>query len=179
MQARNITEQFLNPHTVVNEFGLKPGIRVADFGSGSGDFAISIARIVGKDGIVSAIDIRISALEVLNSHIKLEGFRNIKPINGNLEKENGSKLKIVSQDFVLCSNILHQADNPFAVLKEAYRVLKPSGKLIIIDWQRQFVFGPRQRISKEEAQKLARDVGFKFERELSLVASHYGFIFLK
>lgn len=178
MHTQNII-QFLNPYVVVDEFGLKPGIRVADFGSGSGHFTISMSRIVGKNGIVSAIDIRDSALEVLSSHVKLDGLRQVKLIKGNLEKENGSHLKIASQDLVLCSNILHQSDKPFSILQEAYRVLKLGGKLIIIGWQRQSIFGPKQKISKEEAQKLAKDAGFKLERELSPLISHYGFVFLK
>ena len=125
MQNSQKTEiSFLNPYSAVDEFGLAKGMSVADFGSGAGHFVLSLANRVDRDGRVYAIDIRQSALEVLEGHIKLKGLVQIKAIRGDVEQINGSTLSDGSQDMVLCSNILHQVDNPLNVINEAWRVLK-------------------------------------------------------
>ncbi|MBI3274220.1 MAG: hypothetical protein HYZ69_03680, partial [Candidatus Colwellbacteria bacterium] len=55
------TGGFLDPGLIINEFGLMPGMFVADFGSGAGYFTILIAEKVGKEGRVYALDIMESA----------------------------------------------------------------------------------------------------------------------
>lgn len=172
---------FLNPYELIREFDLKKGMSVADFGSGAGHFSLAIANRVGKEGAVNAVDVREGVLSVLAGHAKLDGLMQIKTVRGNLEKANGSSLKKVSQDMVLCANILHQADKPKAILREAHRVLKQNGELLVIDWtDASNSFGPPERISQSEAEKLAREVGFQKVRELADTgAAHYGLVFQK
>ena len=170
---------FLNPYSAVDEFGIEKGMAVADFGSGAGHFVLSMANRAGRDGKVYAVDLRQSVLEVLEGHIKLKGLLQIKPIRGDVEQTNGSTLREGSQDVVLCSNILHQVDHPFNVLKEAARVLKESGRLIIIDWLEGAKLGPANRISQKKTEELASEAGFKKDREFQTGVQHYGLIFKK
>jgi len=170
---------FLNPYSAVDEFGVGEGMSVADFGSGAGHFVLSLANRVGRDGRVYAIDMRQSVLEVLEGYIKLKGLVQIKTIKGNVEQVNGSVLHEGSQDVVLCSNILHQVDHPFNVLKEAHRVLKGSGRLVVIDWIKNAKLGPANRISPKKIEELAGEAGFKKEKEFQTGDQHYGLIFKK
>lgn len=172
---------FLNPNKLADSLGLKAGMSVADFGAGAGHWSIAIAKIVGKEGRVHAIDIRESVLQVLEGHIKIDGLFQIDTIPADLEKEEGSGLSDNSQDAVLCSNILHQLKKPETLAKEAYRVLKKGGRLIVIDWEKDAPMGPPNKFSQADAEKLAKDAGFKKEREMEGVGEtmHYGLVFTK
>ncbi|MBI1754795.1 class I SAM-dependent methyltransferase [Candidatus Azambacteria bacterium] len=54
--------RFLNPSDVLAQVGFAPGMRVADFGCGAGDWALITSRLVGADGQVCAIDVQDAAL---------------------------------------------------------------------------------------------------------------------
>ncbi|MDX1608112.1 MAG: methyltransferase domain-containing protein [Candidatus Spechtbacterales bacterium] len=179
--AQKSKTNFINPYTLVEELGFKPGMSVADFGSGAGHWAMAIARSVGKEGKVHALDVRESVLQVLDGHIKMDGLFQIDTIPADLEQEEGSGLPDSSQDVVLCSNILHQLKKPRAVIKEAHRTLKKGGKLIIIDWEKDASLGPKDKISQEKAEKLAKEVGFKDKQKLEDIeeSMHYCLIFVK
>ena len=48
-------------------FGIKAGMRVADFGSGAGYFTLLIAKLVGETGLVTAIDIMDYDLDIVRA----------------------------------------------------------------------------------------------------------------
>lgn len=180
------TGGFMNPESILREIDVKVGNKVADFGSGAGYFTIPLARAVGDEGKVWAIDVLRSALDIIESKAKLERLFNIETIRGNLEMPGGSRLKEKSADIVLLSNILFQSRKHSEILKEAKRVLKDDGRLVIIDWipERCHLLGPGQPgagwpLSQELAEKEAEGVGFKLERKFSAGAYHYGLIFKK
>lgn len=173
----NKNTTFLNPYELVSEFDLSKGDSVADFGSGAGHFVLAMARIVGQDGTVNAIDIRTSMLEVLDGHAKLEDLRQIKIIQGNTEKKEGSTLPDRSQDLVLISNTLHQSKDPSGMIKEAMRVLKDGGKLFIVDWVENAPIGPPKRVPSAHAEKLAIDAGLVFEGKVDAGSTHYALKF--
>jgi ubiquinone/menaquinone biosynthesis C-methylase UbiE len=79
-------------------------------------------------------------------------------------------------------NILH-AEKPEELLKEAYRILKPEGKLGIIHWNYdpETPRGPPMTIrpKPEQCVKWATKVGFKFEHRHDLKPYHYGLVFSK
>ena len=76
---------FLRPEQIVQQLGLKKGDYVADFGAGHGYFTIPIARLVGGDGRVYALDIQKPVLEVIRAKAKLEHLLNVELMWVNLE----------------------------------------------------------------------------------------------
>lgn len=176
------TGGFLNPEKLLQSLNLiKPGMKIADFGCGAGYFALPLAKMVGKDGKITALDILPSALRVVESRAKMEGFFNIKTIRCNLENPHGSTLPDESQDLVLLANILFQSRKKEEILKEAKRIAKQNGKIILIDWlpKSRFTTDEGWRISPEEAQELAEKQGLKFEKAFRVDDYHYGLIFTK
>jgi len=183
---KNGTGGFINPEAILLEISVKVGDKAADFGSGAGYFTIPLARAVGDEGKVWAIDVLRSALDIIESKAKLERLFNVETIRGNLEMPGGSRLKEKSADIILLSNILFQSRKHSEILEEAKRVLKDDGRLVIIDWipEKCHLLGPGQPgagwpLSQELAEKEAKSVGFKLERKFSAGTYHYGLIFKK
>ncbi|MGB9763242.1 MAG: class I SAM-dependent methyltransferase [Minisyncoccia bacterium] len=171
---------FLNPQTIVNLLPLTENMVVADFGCGNGYFSLELARKVKPNGKVIALDIWKPSLESLSFKSKIEGLNNIIQTKwANLELEKGSGLENKSCDLVFMSNILFEIKDKKQLIKEAERILKPNGFLVVIEWEpnklpnSQFLFP----LTKDEAIELIESFGFHLERELVVAITHYGLLF--
>lgn len=184
MENQNNTDsaKFINPQAVIDQLGIVEGAVVADFGCGTGYFVFPIAKKIGETGIIYALDVLAPKLEAIESQAKLSGLTNIVAKHVNLEKDGGSKLEDGSLDWVVLSNMLFQNENKGVIIKEAGRVLKPGGKMLIVEWKKEdLAIGPQSnlKISKEEATKLAEDAGMKMEKEIAVSDYHYGLVLTK
>lgn len=172
-------EGFLKPEEVLNQLDLKEDMIAADFGSGSGGWAIPLAKIL-KEGKVYAIDILEEPLSALKSKAELNNISNIETIRSDLESEKGSKIKDNFLDLVLMTNLLFETENKKEVLAEGKRVLKNGGKILIVDWKPEASLGPKEgRISAEEVKKIAKDLGLKMEKEIEAGSYHYELVLAK
>jgi ubiquinone/menaquinone biosynthesis C-methylase UbiE len=174
--------KFANPDQNISKLGLASDSSVAIFGSGAGGHTFATARALGGKGSVYAIDSRGEKLERMKHDADMHNLKNIKPTSGNIEMENGTRLGPSSVDAVVIPNTLFSHDNKEGILKEASRILKQNGTLLIIDWKESFGgIGPQpDRIFSEvDAIKLAENTGFKNISSFSAGAYHYGLVFSK
>ena len=170
---------FLEPEKIMNQIPLEDYFLVADFGSGSGGFTIPIASRVPR-GLVYAFDIQEDSLSALKGDASLSGLSNIKVAKCNLEEPNSTGIPDGSLDLVMIANTLFQMDHDEAVMKEAARIIKPGGKVIVIDWKTYVPFGPdNKRISLEEVRSIARRIDLKLFQEIDAGTYHWGAIFVK
>ncbi len=174
-------EGFLKPGQVLDILELKDGMQIADFGCGSGFFSIPIAEHLKRGGKVYAIDIQKGALESVRSQARAKNLSNVTPIWADLEVPHTTKIKEGTLDLVIVSNIIFQVGRKKVIFQEANFLLKPQGKLIVVEWAENALFGPpkNHRLSKSQILNLAREQNFLLERELDLSATHYAVIFLK
>ena len=175
-------DMFLKPEETIEAWDVRPGEKIADFGCGAGYFSIPLGQRVGSSGKVYAIDIRQEALEATRAKARLLHLFDIEPTRADLETLHGSNLKDGTMDKVIISNILFQAENKDAVVSEAYRILKPGGTVLAIEWNEEGVTGGpglEQRIAKAETEKIFQRVGFSFYKEVYAGSHHYGLIFKK
>ena len=173
------TANFAHPRRNVAALGVEPGMAVADFGSGSGVYVLHIAEALENHGRVYAIDVQQDLLKRVKNEAHRRGFKNVEVIWTDLERAGSSKLTDKTLDLVLISNLLFQLENKGAVLAEAWRILKPAGRLAIIDWSESFGgMGPQKAdvVGKDAALALAKENGFELQREFSAGAHHYGLI---
>jgi ubiquinone/menaquinone biosynthesis C-methylase UbiE len=173
---------FLNPETTVNSLNVLPGMQVADFGCGSGHWAIVLAKLVGLSGTIFAIDVQESALEATRSRAKQANIQTIETLHADVEIPGATKLKTSAVDAVLISNMLFQADEKSTVVTEAARILKPGGRVFLIDWDAtESLAGPPapQRIPRRYAEQLFQDAGLQFDKEFNAGSHHYGLMFRK
>lgn len=175
---------FSDPKTVINHLNLTEGMTVADFGAGSGAYALALARRVGSAGRVYAIDVQKELLVRLSREAKagqLANITNIEVIWSDLERVGGSKLADQLVDFVLMANLLFQVTAKYTLALEAKRILKSDGRLAVIDWQDSFGgLGPppAQVVRPEEAKKIMVQAGFRLLKDFPAGDHHYGLLFV-
>lgn len=175
------TGGFLEPTKVINEVAvIEPGQVVADFGSGSGYFALVLARRVGDVGRVYAVDILEEPLQVVRNQAQVLGINNIETIRANLETDQGSTLRGGSIDVVWMANVLFQSPQKDKIIQEASRVLKKAGKLVVIDWIPKLPVGPRGlRVSPQEVRQIAEKLELEELKSFDAGAYHWGLVFIK
>ena len=164
--------------------GVGPGMVVADLGcGGSGYFVLQAVKMVGSKGTVFGIDVLKSALSNLVSRARLADLANIVPVWSNLEIYRGARLvrdEVV--DVSLLINLLFQSHRHPDILRETYRMLKPGGRLLVIDWKISGVkMGPHQEqlVHASDIRRSAEDAGLLFVEEMKPGPYHFGLIFKK
>ena len=170
-------ESFLNPNEVLKQLKLKESITAADFGCGSGGWVIPLAKKL-EEGKIFAIDILEEPLSALRAKTKLEKIINVQTILADIEK--GVDIAENSLDLVLMTNLLFETENKKKVLEEGKRVLKPGGRILVVEWKIDAPLGPKEgRVSAEEVKKIAEEIGLKLEKEFEAGIYHYGLILVK
>ena len=173
---------FSNPEKVLIQFGLSERMTVADFGAGIGFYAMRAAEKVGSDGKVYAIDIQKDLLSRLANEAEKAGLDNIETIYGDVEKQGNTSLADLSVDAVIIANTLFGMADKAGAAKEALRILKSKGRVLLVEWADSFAgIGPHRDhvVKKPIAKKIFTDVGFTFERFIESGEHHYGLVFRK
>lgn len=171
--------ELLNPFQILKTVGIQEGMKFADMGCGTqGHFVFPASHLVGETGVVYAVDILKSALAAVESRTKMAQVNNIETIWSDIEVYRGAKIKDDSLDVVSLINV----GSNEAMLKEASRLIKKDGKLLIVDWEKTTApFGPatKNRPDKERIKNDAKNLKLKFEGEFKAGPYHFGLIFIK
>lgn len=170
---------FLRPEQVLRKVGLRAESTFVHLGCGAGFWLIPAAKLVGASGKAIGVDIRSDMLSEAESRAKLQHLEQVvQTQRGDLEHNRGSKLDDAVADFVLIANIIHQAD-PVKLLTEGKRVLKPEGKMVIVEWDvTASPIGPPppKRIPETDMKKIAEGVGLRTVEVFDASPYHYGLI---
>lgn len=170
---------FLKIEDVLDNLDLNESMSGAEFGCGSADFAIALAKRLSR-GKIYALDIQEEKLSALKGKLSVAKVGNVHTILSDLEAEKGSTLENNSMDVILIPNVLFQSENKTAIIKEAERVLKSGGELLIIDWLKKTPFNQKQKIvNPEEVKKIADNLRFSLKKEFAAGDYHYALLFTK
>jgi ubiquinone/menaquinone biosynthesis C-methylase UbiE len=161
----------LRPPVLLKEVGgVREGLTCVDLGSGTGVFALPMAELVGKTGRVYAVD---------NSTAMLEHIRGKNP-PPNLElvlaDVSRTGLPDAIADVCLMAFILHEIGEPAGLVAEAARLLKPGGRMVVVDWRAELDSpGPprRKRISRELLERFFGQASVTFLSYLEWSPLHY------
>lgn len=139
---------------------LLPPLEVADLGCGEGYLTIEAARFARR---VVAIDRSEAVLERARASAQRRRARNIEWKRGELEK---LPLKNESVDVALLSQALHHAAHPAKALAEAARIVRPGGRVLVLDLRRHDEQWVRERLGDKwlgfedaELARLLKDAG--------------------
>ncbi len=174
---------FLDSGKVLIAVGVEEGDRFLDLGSGEGYFSIAASQVVGKNGIVYALDADEDSISRLRKEMAEKNITNIKASVIDISKKLPLKDESVSLAFM--SNVLHglvangEEDNTF---KEIARATAQNGRLAIVEFKKQdSPHGPPLsiRLSPEEVDTLAQGYGFSKESFQDVGPYHYAIVFRK
>lgn len=173
--------QLIDAVKLLEEGGITEGQTVADLGCGtSGHFVFPAAHLTGPKGKVYAVDLLKSVLDAIESRVKLEGVDNVETVWADLERAGGLKIPDSSVDLCLILNTLAQVRDKETLAREAARVTRAGGTLVIADWKMtSSPFGPptAKRIDHARAKDIAQAAGFEFVREFNAGPYHFGLVF--
>ncbi len=166
----------------LNNLNIQEGWKVADFGTGSGFYAIGLAKRVGDSGRVYAIDVQKDLLAKLKNRAKEDRLNNLEVIWADLDQVGGTKLADSFLDGVVISNVLFQAESRENLAQEAARILKSGGEALVIDWADSYGgLGPHQSqiFKSEKAEPLFTKNGFALVKSFDAGEHHWGLLFKK
>lgn len=173
---------FIDPARTLEACNLQVTDSVADFGAGSGFVAMAASRLIPQ-GNVFAIELQRDMVARITREAEEKKVTNVHALWGDVELSGGSTLKSESMNMVLFSNILFQLDDKGGALKEAFRVLVPHGRILIVDWEESFGGlgpAPHHVFTEAQAEALAQKIGFKkLPAQLPGGEHHYAILFEK
>jgi ubiquinone/menaquinone biosynthesis C-methylase UbiE len=126
-------EIFLQREKIVAALELKPGMKMADIGAGTGLFTLPFSQAVGDTGKVYAVEIAKNFLE----HIKARALKaNVANVEAILCNERSVELPETSVDLAFICDVYHHFEFPKASLATLQKAIKPGGHLVLIDFKR-------------------------------------------
>jgi SAM-dependent methyltransferase len=141
---------------------LRPGLRVADVGAGTGYYARRIARAVAPTGLVYAVDVQPQMIELLTARAKEADITNLVPV---LASTKSTQLAPASIDLALMVDVYHELEFPFEVLHSIVRALKPGGRVIFVEYRAEDAsvpIKPVHKMSEAQVRKEAAAHALKF-----------------
>ncbi len=175
--------RLMDPEFILAQLDVEVDQHVGEFGcGGGGHFTFPLARRVGRGGMVYAIDVVPDVLEGLRRRSRVENLPQIQVIHSNLEVIGAAPIPEESLDRVLCVNLLFQNIHHDHILKEAQRLLKVGGRMLVVDWQKETgPVGPppTRRVLPEQLKAVASTIGLQFDGEFSASIWHFGVLFKK
>jgi len=161
---RKVREEEERTSEMVKELKLKPGMSVADIGSGNGYHTLMMAKIIGNKGTAYAVDIQPEMLQMLEERADKTGMKNIKSIENRYWDTD---LPDASIDFALMADVYHEFSHPEQMLSSIRRALKPQGIVTLLEFREEdpkVPIKPEHKMSKEQVIKEMRKNGFKLSR---------------
>ncbi len=160
-----------DPPRFLARLGLEKGQSVLDLGSGPGFWTLPLAELVGPEGSVWALDASQEMLDILAS-------RN-PTAQVHLLRTELPKIALPNHfaDLAWTAFVFHEVEPPEELARELRRVLKPAGRVLILDWRpdAESEKGPQRahRLAPEQVMAGLREVGFTSVEQIWQDADNY------
>jgi ubiquinone/menaquinone biosynthesis C-methylase UbiE len=140
-------EREAEEHTdqLIEQLNLRQGDVVADIGAGTGYLSRRLARRVGGQGQVLAVDIQPEMLDLLTNRMAGLGITNVAPVLGTT---TDPKLPADAVDLVVMVDVYHEFDFPYEMMSAICRSLKPTGRVVFVEFRGEDPNVPIKRVHK-------------------------------
>jgi ubiquinone/menaquinone biosynthesis C-methylase UbiE len=163
--TRDTREKEERAALMLENLGVRPGMTVCDMGCGNGYHTLRLAKLVGPQGKVLAVDIQREMLQFLAEGMKREGATNIEPIHGSVIDPH---LPAGQVDLILCVDVYHEFSHPEHMLAAMRNSLAPGGRLVLVEFRAEdpeVPIKPLHKMSKRQINKELTANGFKLVQE--------------
>jgi len=150
---------------MLDALGVKPGATVCDMGAGNGFYTLELARMVGPEGLVYAVDIQPEMLRMLSRRAAQEGLGNIRLVLGS---PIDPRLPVGEIDLVLCVDVYHEFSHPEAMLTRIRDSLSEDGKLVLVEFRGEdpaVPIKPLHKMTKAQVRAELEPAGFRVASE--------------
>jgi ubiquinone/menaquinone biosynthesis C-methylase UbiE len=165
------------PERVVAALGIEAGDRVADLGSGSGYLTLRLARAVGPDGKVFAVDVDEGMNEYLRRRLEQAGIANVEVIQGRFDDP---LLPDAGVDLVVTVDTYHHLEDRPDYFRRLQRDLAPGGRVAVLEFDGRkgwFVRLMGHYTPREELLREMREAGYEVVAEHHFIDRQGFFVF--
>ncbi|MFN0055070.1 MAG: class I SAM-dependent methyltransferase [Planctomycetales bacterium] len=135
---------------------LKPGMVVADVGAGSGVLTLPIAKRVGREGTVYAIDVQPEMLQLLAGKLRSRRVKNVKLVQGT---ETSPRLPPASIDLALMVDVYHEFAYPYEMMRGLSKAMKPGGRVVFVEFRMEDPNVPIKLVHKMTEAQVKLEIG--------------------
>ena len=165
------------PDALVGALALRPGMAVADLGAGTGYLSRRLAAAVEPGGTVYAVETEPRLVERLRARAEAERTTNVVPV---LASFDNPRLPTAGVDLVLVLDTYHHIDDRLAYFGALRRVLRPGGRLAVVDWhKRDLPVGPpaEHKLAREQVLDELAAAGWVLDAEPDVLPYQYVLVF--
>jgi ubiquinone/menaquinone biosynthesis C-methylase UbiE len=119
---------------IIRAVGLRPGQAAADIGAGTGLFTQLFAEQVGSKGTVYAVDIAPAFVKYIAEQANRHGHQGV--VKTVLNTPDSAKLPADSIDVAFICDTYHHFERPAKMLASIHSALRPGGRLVVIDFDK-------------------------------------------
>jgi ubiquinone/menaquinone biosynthesis C-methylase UbiE len=150
-----VRQKFRDPVEAMAPFGIAPGSTVLDLGCGTGTFTVEMARQVGPQGTVHAVDIQSEMLDQARNRVGAAGLEG----RVRFHHSGAYRLPLESEsiDIAILIATLAEIPNRLLALEELRRVIRPGGRLAISEELPHPSYVPAPLV-----QRWLREAGFRY-----------------
>jgi len=161
------------PDKVVDAMKLQPGQTVVDIGAGTGYFTRRFAKAVAPLGEAIGLDVEPGMVDYMKADAKKLGLTNY---DARVVKPDDPALAPHSVDVIFFCDALHHIDDRAAYLRRLIPALKPGGRVIDVDFEKEpLPVGPPppHKLAREVVVKEFHDGGYRLLREHDFLKYQY------
>lgn len=167
------------PDAALDAIGIAPGATVADVGAGAGYMTWRMAQRVGAGGKVYANDIQQPMLDLLRHNMEARKLTNVEPVLGTFDDP---KLPKGALDLILLVDVYHEFSEPQAMLRHMRESLKPTGRLVLLEYRAEdpkVPIRPEHKMTVAQAKLEVEAEGYRLDKVLENLPRQHILIFRK
>jgi len=156
-------QRWLPPEPILRAVGITPGAVAVDIGAGTGFWTLPLSQLVGPAGMVYAVDVEPIMLEELGTLVHEKQLSNVQVVSST---EHEIPLSNAVADVAIAGFVVHEPSDHAAFVHEIVRLLRPGGRLLVVDWQKKPTEkGPplEHRLAQREVETVLSDAGLTVE----------------
>ena len=159
---------------MVKALGLAEDAKVADVGSGTGYFAVRLARAVPR-GKVYGVDVEPDMTRYLGERARREGLGNLEAVQGGQTEARLPE----PVDLVLVVDTYHHLGDRVAYMRRLAETLRPGGRVAIIDFRMDSPKGPpaKHKLTPEQVRQEMEAAGYGLAQTHDFLPDQYFLVF--